>query len=77
VSVNPREGMILSLLVPPSAKVAADDITRLSAQFGVPPERVQAMTERVLAAIRSAGSNLDACQPKGARRCPHCAGVLP
>jgi hypothetical protein len=69
--------MILSLLVPPGAGVAADDLARLAAQFGLTADKVDAMASRVLGAVRAAGDTLERCQPKDASRCPHCARVLP
>lgn len=74
--MSPREAMVLSLLVPPDAEVSGDDVGRLAAQFGIPPDRVVSLIERIRAAVRAGGSTLDSCQPRGTSRCPHCGGVL-
>lgn len=75
MALQGRNAMILSLLVPATARaedVPADDVERLAAQFGVSTARVNAMILGLLSDLRSARSILDSCQPRQVARCPHC-----
>jgi len=82
MTISPREAMCLSLVIPPRAlrEVADADVDRLARQFGMAPDRVRRMLDRLGAQVRESGSILRECQPPARREpeaasCADCDGL--
>jgi len=79
MTINPREAMVLSLMIPRDGLGPLDEesLGRLARQFRMTPERVERMADRVAGEIRSAGATLDSCEPRlpEAERCSRCGSL--
>jgi len=79
MSISPRDAIVLGALIPDARTrlLRADDRERIAAQFGMPPVKVDELAARILSSIVDGARLLDECQPRDAKRCPHCCAVIP